>query len=75
MIIEGKLRDIQKRATDIAEQMNSGNVSGDELSKLSKEYSRLNELLPLIDNYFQTVQGIADANEMLGDAEQSQSKS
>ncbi|MBR4507176.1 MAG: peptide chain release factor 1 [Alphaproteobacteria bacterium] len=69
MIIEGKLRDIQKRATDIAEQMNSGNVSGDELSKLSKEYSRLNELLPLIDNYFQTVQGIADANEMLGDAE------
>lgn len=69
MIIEGKLRDIQKRAADIAEQMNSGNVSGDELSKLSKEYSRLNELLPLIDNYFQTVQGIADANEMLGDTE------
>ena len=69
MIIEEKLRDIQKRAADIAEQMNSGNVSGDELSRLSKEYSRLNELLPLIDEYFQTVQGIKDAQEMQSDPE------
>lgn len=69
MIIESKLRDIQKRAAEIANQMNSGDVSGDELSKLSKEYSRLSELLPLIDEYFQTVQGIADATEMQHDAE------
>jgi peptide chain release factor 1 len=69
MVIESKLRDIQKRAAEIADLMNSGNVSGDELSKLSREYSRLSELLPLIDEYFQTVQGIADAKEMQGDAE------
>ena len=69
MIIEDKLRDIQKRAADVSAQMNSGDVSGDELTRLSKEYSRLSELLPLIDEYFQTVQGISDANEMLGDAE------
>ncbi len=69
MIIEDKLRDIQKRAADVSAQMNSGDVSGDELTKLSKEYSRLSELLPLIDEYFQTAQGISDANEMLGDAE------
>lgn len=69
MIIESKLRDIQRRAAEIADQMNSGTVNGDELSKLAREYSRLNELLPLIDEYFQTVQGIADAREMQNDAE------
>ncbi|MBQ9540584.1 MAG: peptide chain release factor 1 [Alphaproteobacteria bacterium] len=69
MVIESKLRDIQHRAAEIAEQMNSGAVSGDELSKMAREYSRLNELLPLIDEYFQTLQGIADAKEMQSDAE------
>ncbi len=69
MIIEQKLRDIQTRASDIERQMNSGDVSGDELTKLSKEYSRLAEILPLINEYFQVVVGIADAKEMQSDAE------
>ncbi len=69
MIVEQKLKDIQSRAADIANQMNSGTIGGDELTKLSKEYSRMAEILPLIDEYFQTVQGIADANEMLSDVE------
>ncbi len=49
--------------------MNSGNVSGDELTKLSKEYSRISEILPLINEYFQTTAGIADATEMQHDPE------
>ena len=69
MIIEQKLRDIQARAKDIEAKMNSGEVSGDELTRLSKEYSQLNEVLPLIDKYLQTQQGIKDANEMLHDPE------
>ena len=69
MIIEQKLRDIQTRAAEIENQMNSGNVSGEELTRLSKEYSRLSDILPLIAEYFQTMQGIADANEMLHDPE------
>ena len=69
MIVEQKLKDIQKHAADIELQMNSGNLSGDELAKLSKEYSRLSEMLPLINEYFQTVSGIADAKEMQHDAE------
>ena len=69
MIIEQKLKDIQVRAADIEAQMNSGNVAGDELTKLSKEYSRLSEILPLINEYFQTVSGIADAREMQTDPE------
>ncbi len=69
MIIESKLHDIQTRASEIESQMNSGTMSGDELTKLSKEYSRLSEILPLINQYFQTTQGIADATEMQHDPE------
>ncbi len=69
MIIEQKLKDIQMRAADIEAQMNSGNVSGDDLTKMSKEYSRLSEILPLISEYFQTVSGIADARELQSDPE------
>ena len=69
MIVEQKLKDILSRASEIENQMNSGTVSGDELTRLSKEYSRLNEIVPLVNEYFQTVQGIADATEMQHDAE------
>ena len=69
MIIDQKLKDIQSKAASIEAQMNSGDVSGDELTKLSKEYSRLSEMLPLINQYFQMVAGIQDAIEMQNDAE------
>ena len=69
MIVEQKLKDIQARFADIEAQMNTGNVSGDELAKLSKEYSRLSEIIPLINEYFQIVAGIADAREMQNDVE------
>lgn len=69
MIIEQKLHDIRTHAADIAEKMNSGNVSGDDLTRMAKEYSRLSEILPLIDEYFQTTRGIADATDMQNDPE------
>ena len=69
MIIEQKLRDIQSHAAEIEAQMNSGDVSGAELTRLSKEYSRMSEILPLINEYFQVTQGIADAVEMQNDPE------
>jgi peptide chain release factor 1 len=69
MIIEQKLLDIQARAKDIETKMNSGEVSGDELTRLSKEYSQLSEVLPLIDKYLQVQAGIKDATEMLNDPE------
>ncbi len=69
MIIEQKLHDIQTHAKDIETKMNSGEISGDELTRLSKEYSQMSEVLPLIDKYLQTQQGIADATEMLNDPE------
>ncbi len=69
MIIEQKLKDIQAHAAEIETQMNSGDISGEQLTKLSKEYSRLGEILPLINEYFQTITGIEDAREMLSDSE------
>lgn len=69
MIIDQKLLDIKKRAADIQAQMNSGDVSGAELTKLSKEYSHVAEILPLVDEYFSVKQGISDATEMQHDAE------
>lgn len=69
MIIEQKLKDIQSHAAEIESQMNSGDVSGAELTRLSKEYSRMSEILPLINEYFQVTGGIADAIEMQNDPE------
>ncbi len=69
MMIEQKLKDLQTRAAEIESLMNSGTASGDELTKLSKEYSRLSEVLPLVNEYFQTIAGINDATEMLADDE------
>ena len=69
MTIDDKLKDILARASEIEASMNSGDVSGAELTKLSKEYSRLSEILPLIHEYFQVRQGITDANDLLHDPE------
>ncbi|MDR1360723.1 MAG: peptide chain release factor 1 [Rickettsiales bacterium] len=66
-MIEQRLIDIKKRAAEIEAQMNGGQVSGAELSKLSKEYSALSEILPIINEYFQTTTGISDTKEMLSD--------
>ncbi|MBO7508973.1 MAG: peptide chain release factor 1 [Alphaproteobacteria bacterium] len=69
MVIEQKLLDIKHRADEIQRQMNSGDVSGAELTRLSKEYSHLSEILPLVEEYFQVKQGIEDATEMQHDPE------
>ncbi|MGN0916592.1 MAG: peptide chain release factor 1 [Candidatus Enterousia sp.] len=67
--MEQKLKDIQSHAVEIESQMNSGDVSGAELTRLSKEYSRMSEILPLINEYFQVTHGIADAVDMQNDPE------
>lgn len=69
MIIEQKLLDIRHHADDIQAQMNAGTATGAELTKLSREYSHLAEILPLIDEYFAVKQGINDATEMQHDDE------
>ncbi|MDR0803793.1 MAG: peptide chain release factor 1 [Rickettsiales bacterium] len=69
MIAGQKLKDIRARATEIEGLMNGGNISGAELSRLSKEYSALNEIMPIINEYFRIQAGIDDATEMLREPE------
>lgn len=69
MIIDQKLKDLQNRAAEIESQMNSGSVSGGDLTRLSKEYSRLSEILPIVTEYFQITRGISDAKDMQNDPE------
>ena len=67
--MEQKLKDIQARAKEIESLMNSGRVVGAELTKLSKEYSALNEILPIVNEYFQIQTGVSDANAMIREPE------
>ena len=69
MEIDNKLIELQKRASFIESQMNSEDISSDELCKISKEYSRLSELLPIIKDYFDTKKAILEAKEMQSDPE------
>ena len=68
-MIEDKLNNLKKRFADIEGQMNSGSLAGNELTKLSKEYARLAEIIPVINEYFSIKQGIKDAKEMESDPE------
>jgi len=68
-MFDSKLKEIVSRAKEIETVMNSGTASGAELAKLSKEYSRLNEILPIINEYFATETGIRDAESALRDPE------
>ncbi len=63
-MLDVKLKELQERAKAIESKMNSGQVSGAELSKLSKEYSSLSDILPLAAEYFAALDGIRDAEEM-----------
>lgn len=69
MEIDNKLIELQKRASFIESQMSSADISSEELCKISKEYSRLSELLPIIKEYFDTKKAILEAKEMQSDPE------
>ena len=69
MVLDQKLKDIQSLAADLERRMNSGALSGAQLTKISKEYSNLSEILPIISEYFKIQVGIKDAQAMFGEAE------
>lgn len=68
-MLDDKLKELQDRAKSIETRMNSGELAGNELSKLSKEYSELGQVLPLIVEYFTIKTGIQDAEDMLKEPE------
>jgi peptide chain release factor 1 len=66
MVPVDKLQLIQQRFQYLEAKMNDG-VSGDEIAKLGREYSDLNPVIDSIEEYFQTLEEIQDATNMLDD--------
>ena len=66
-MIENKLYDLLEQEKQLTEKMNSGTVTGDEFSRLTKEMAKIGKITPIIREYFATKQGIEDAEAMLAE--------
>ena len=66
MVPVDKLQLIQQRFKYLEAKMNDG-VSGDEIAKLGREYSDLKPVIDSIEEYFQTLEEVQDASDMLED--------
>ena len=66
MVPVDKLQLIQQRFKYLEAKMNDG-VSGDEIAKLGREYSDLKPVIDSIEEYFQTLEEVQDATDMLED--------
>jgi len=68
-MIEQKLNDLLRQECEISERMNSGKAAGDEFVRLTKEFAKISKITPIIREFMETKQAIADAEEMLTDTE------
>jgi peptide chain release factor 1 len=66
-MIEQKLHDLLKQEKETADRMSSGNISGEEFTKLTKEYAKIGKITPIIREYLTAKQAIADAEAMLNE--------
>ena len=62
-----KLTPIVNRHKELADQMSSGELTGEDFQKVSMEYGELSPVVEVIEEYTEAVQGINDAKEMLDD--------
>ena len=66
MVPVDKLQLIQQRFQYLEAKMNDG-VSGDEIAKFGREYSDLKPVIESIEEYFQMLEEVQDATDMLDD--------
>jgi peptide chain release factor 1 len=64
-----KLTPMVARHKELADQMSSGTLSGEEFQKISMEYGELTPVVEVIEEYIAAMDGIKDAKEMLADPE------
>ncbi len=69
MALIDKVKPIKGRFDELAALMNSGQATGEEFVKLSKEYADLEPVMQTIDAYEQALQEQEDLQEMLSDPE------
>ena len=69
MSFQEKLASIRARHEELAALMSSGDLAGDEFSKLSMEYAELSPVVEAIEAHAQATQEIEDLQELLEDPE------
>lgn len=62
-----KLTPMTARHKELADQMSSGTLSGEDFQKVSMEYGELSPVVEVIEEYTAAVQGIEEARDMLED--------
>lgn len=67
MAFEDKLQDIKNKYLIIGKKLLDPNISGNDFSKLSKEYSDLTPIFNKITEYFSTIDTIEEAKELISD--------
>ena len=68
-MIEKKLKDLLAQEKQIRDKMNSGSFSGEDFTKLTREYTKITKITPLAREFLDAKQAINDAEEMLVDPE------
>ncbi|MDR1026942.1 MAG: peptide chain release factor 1 [Rickettsiales bacterium] len=66
-MIESKLDALLQQEKDLAEKMSSGRVGGADFEKLTKEYSQITKITPIIREYRDAKRAMEDAEAMLGE--------
>ena len=68
-MIETKLNELLEQEQQIADRMNSGQATGDEFTKLTKEFSKIGKITPIIREFMDAKRAVQDAEEMMNDPE------
>lgn len=68
MSFEDKLDMVVRRHQELNDTLAAGKVSGNEFSKMSKEYSELSPLVEVIQEYRAAQKALADTRQMLADS-------
>jgi peptide chain release factor 1 len=69
MALQDKLAPVKSRYEELAALMSQGDLSGEEISKFSKEYSELTPIVEAVNEYEKALTELEDLTEMLEDPE------
>ena len=69
MALHNKLAPLKSKYDELSALMSEGKLSGEEFSRMSREYAELSPIIETITEYEAALQGIEDAEEMMADPE------
>jgi peptide chain release factor 1 len=66
-MIEQKLHDLLEQEKQLSDKMNGGELSGEEIARLTREYAKIVKITPLIREYLNARRAFADAETMMSE--------